>query len=132
MDTGENIRWTTAISGYSHSSPVVWGDTIFVATAVSEDRAVYGRRRGAGNSSTADRAPREWRLQALARDDGRVLWERTAHRGSPRVGRHEKSSHANSTPATDGRHVVAVFNSEGMYCWNVDGELLWSSSTSSG
>lgn len=126
VETGRNVRWTAPVPGYSHSSPVVWGARVFVTTAVSDDPSVYGRRRGTGNSAIDDVAPREWRLLAFDRSDGSVLWDRTAHRGAPRVRRHEKGSHANSTPVTDGRRVVAVFNSEGMYCWSVDGELMWS------
>jgi len=56
---------------------------------------------------------------------GKILWERTAHEGVPRWPRHPKSTHANPTPATDGRRVVAFFGSEGLYCFDVDGKLLW-------
>jgi hypothetical protein len=125
-ETGNNIRWTTTIAGHSHSSPVIWGDVIYVVTSMSEDPSSDGRRRGVRNNAIDDLAEREWKILALHRDDGRVLWERTAHRGVPRVRRHEKGSHANSTPATDGRYVVAVFNSEGLFCWSMDGELAWS------
>lgn len=126
LQTGANVRWSTPLPGYSHASPVIWGDTVFVVTAVSENPDADRRSPSAGNDAVDDLAAREWRIYALRRDDGHIVWQQTAHRGRPRVSRHEKGSHANSTPATDGRHVVAVFNSEGLYCWSMDGELLWS------
>lgn len=125
IETGANVRWSTPIPGYSHSSPVVWGDTVFVVTTVSDDPTTDGRFDGASNDAIADMSEREWKIYALGRNDGRVLWERVAHRGAPRVKRHEKASHANSTPVTDGSHVVALFNSEGLFCWSTDGDLLW-------
>ena len=123
--TGENVRWVVPVPGYSHSSPIVWGDRVFVTTSIGDDPAADGRRPRAGNIGIDDLAPREWKLYAFDRDSGGSLWEATAHSGVPRVRRHEKGSHANSTPVTDGTHVVAVFNSEGIFCWSMDGDLLW-------
>ncbi len=122
---GENVRWVVPIPGYSHSSPIVWGGRVFVTTSISDDPAADGRRPGVGNVGVDDLAPREWKLYAFDRGSGGGLWEATAHSGVPSVRRHEKGSHANSTPVTDGTHVVAVFNSEGIFCWSVDGEFLW-------
>ena len=56
---------------------------------------------------------------------GRVVWERTAFEGKPRIKRHTKSGHADSTPVTDGTHVVACLGSEGLCCFDFDGKLLW-------
>jgi len=56
---------------------------------------------------------------------GKIVWEKTAYSGKPKVARHIKSSHANSTPATDGKHVLAFFGSQGLYCYNMEGNLLW-------
>ena len=66
-----------------------------------------------------------FKLLAIDKTSGELLWERTAHAGVPRVKRHLKASHANSTPATDGERVVAFFGSEGLYAYDLDGELLW-------
>src|SRR6185503_795303 len=61
----------------------------------------------------------------LNKSDGRVLWKQTAHEGVPKIKRHPKSSHANSTPATDGKHVVCFFGAEGLFCYDTEGKLLW-------
>ena len=72
-----------------------------------------------------DDSEHEWKILALDKNSGRVLWEKTAHRGVPKIKRHTKATHANSTMATDGKRLVAFFGSEGLYAWDMDGELLW-------
>jgi outer membrane protein assembly factor BamB len=72
-----------------------------------------------------DSTPQTWRLYCLDKRDGSTLWERDLHKGVPAIKRHTKGSHANSTPATDGRHVVTFLGSEGLYCHDMEGALLW-------
>lgn len=121
-----NIRWRTPIPGLGHSSPIVWGDRVFVTTAVSSLPNPEFRPGGLrGDNVSPDRTAHEWRVLALDKATGAIVWERTAHRGTPRGIRHLKSSFATATPATDGRHVVAMFGSEGLYCYDVNGTLLW-------
>jgi outer membrane protein assembly factor BamB len=126
VTTGEHVRWRTPIPGLSHASPIVWGDRVFVATAVSEDRAATFKPGlyGDGDASP-DRTRHTWLLYALDAKTGKVLWERVAYRGEPRELRHIKSTYANATPATDGRIVIALFGSQGLYAYGVDGTLLW-------
>jgi outer membrane protein assembly factor BamB len=69
--------------------------------------------------------PVEWRLLALDRATGRILWNVLAHQAVPRVKRHTKATHCNSTPATDGKHIVAIFGSEGLFCFDASGKLVW-------
>jgi len=124
---GKNVRWKTPIPGLSHSSPVVWGGRVFVASAVSERETDDLRVGLYGDITPArDNAAQRWNVYCLDRRSGRILWERTAHAGVPRVKRHPKATHANSTLATDGKHVVAFFGSEGLYCYDPRGRLLWS------
>jgi outer membrane protein assembly factor BamB len=124
---GENVLWKAQVPGLAHSSPVVWGDRVFVTSAVSSAADVPFRPGLYGDvDSVATEPSHEWKVFALDRRTGKLLWERTAHTGVPRVKRHTKASHANSTPATDGKHVVALFGSEGLHCYDVDGKLLWS------
>lgn len=124
--TGENILWRTPIPGLAHSSPVVWGQRIFVTSAVSSDPNASFRPGlyGDGDASQ-DRTRHRWMLYALDKRTGKILWERTAHEGVPLDKRHIKSTYANSTPATDGRIVVAWFGSQGVHAYDVSGRFLW-------
>src|SRR6266404_1569092 len=124
--TGENILWRTPIPGLAHSSPVVWGNSIFVTSAVSSDPKA-GFRPGlyGDGDASQDRSQHRWMLYALDKRTGKIVWERVAHQGVPVDKRHIKSTYANSTPATDGRIVVAWFGSQGVYAYDVSGRLLW-------
>jgi outer membrane protein assembly factor BamB len=132
VGAGTNVAWSTEIPGLGHSSPVVWDDRVFVTTAVilpgaggeaaAAADAVVNLRDGASVPATSRHA---WRLYCLDRATGRVLWERTAHEGVPRVKRHSKGSQASASPATDGRHVVAMMGSEGLFAYDMNGRSLW-------
>ena len=124
--SGANIRWRTEVPGLGHSSPIVWGDQVFVTTAVSAAGTAATRGLRDASILSNDKAPQSWRLYCLDRVSGRILWMRVAREGTPRSARHLNATYANSTPATDGRHVVAFFGSEGLYCYDVDGTLIWS------
>ncbi|OFW26269.1 MAG: hypothetical protein A3H97_23390 [Acidobacteria bacterium RIFCSPLOWO2_02_FULL_65_29] len=121
-----NIRWKTRIEGLGHSSPIVWGDRIFVTTAISANPNPEFRPGGVrGDNTSDDRSVQTWKLLCLDRSTGTVLWERTVHAGVPRVGRHLKSTFATATPATDGRRVIVSFGAEGLYSYDLEGTLLW-------
>ena len=125
--TGKNIAWKTAIPGIGHSSPIVWGDQVFVTTAKNveiEDDVKTGIYGSIG--SVPDSSVYEWRVYCLNLKSGEVEWETTAHKGIPEQKRHPMSSHANCTPATNGDFVVALFGSEGLYCYDMKGNLQWS------
>jgi len=123
---GVNIKWKTRIAGLAHSSPIVWRDRVFVTTAISSrgDGQFRHGLYGDGDASD-DRSIHKWKLYALERQSGKLLWEKTAYEGAPREKRHIKSSYANSTPATDGRYVIAFFGSQGLYAFDLDGRLIW-------
>ena len=126
VETGENIRWKVRIPGLSHSSPIVWGERVFVATAVSSagDDAFKPGLYGEGTAS-ADRSMHQWKLYALDKQTGEVLWDRIAYEGVPKEKRHIKATYANATPATNGEIVVAFFGSQGLYAFDMGGKLLW-------
>jgi outer membrane protein assembly factor BamB len=125
-EEGKNIRWKTRIPGLGHSSPTVWGDRVWITTAISgkEDAALKPGLYG-DITPVQDDTEHRWVVYCLDRQTGRVLWERTAHRGVPKIRRHPKATQANCTVATDGKRVIAFFGSEGLYCYNPAGELLW-------
>lgn len=125
VSSNTHVLWRAAIDGLGHSSPIVWGDRVFVTTAVSDDANPQLDVRHGGIDMAADTGRQTWKVLALDRASGKVIWERTAFQGVPRVKRHLKASHASATPATDGTHVVAIFGSEGMYCYDMAGRLLW-------
>jgi hypothetical protein len=125
--TGKNVRWKTPIPGVSTSSPVVWGNRVFVVTAISKagdktfKTGLYGDVK-----PVDDVSEHEWKIYGLDKMSGKVIWERTAFTGVPKTKRHTKSSQASSTPVTDGTRIVAVFGSAGvLVAWDFDGKELW-------
>jgi outer membrane protein assembly factor BamB len=123
---GVNIVWKTEIPGLAHSSPVIWGDHVYVTTAVSSDaKAVFRHGLYGDVDPSPDVSKHSWRVYCLDKRTGKIIWERVAHDGVPKTKRHPKSSQASSTPATDGKHLVAFFGSEGLYTYDADGKLLW-------
>jgi hypothetical protein len=126
VPAGKNVRWKTPIPGLGHACPVVWGDRIYLTTAVSGDPKAEFRPGQYGDvDSVNDTTVHTWKVFAIDKRTGQIAWEQTAHQGVPKVKRHLKGSHASPTPATDGERVVASFASEGLYCYDRDGKLLW-------
>jgi outer membrane protein assembly factor BamB len=124
--TSKNIAWKTAIPGLAHSSPIIWGDRVYVTTAVpASGRPTVTTGEKAGIDSAADMVSHTWRLIAIDRASGKIAWDRAVHTGLPRLKRHVKSTHASATPATDGRSIVALLGSEGLFCFDMSGALKW-------
>jgi outer membrane protein assembly factor BamB len=128
-----NVRWKTPLPGKGHSSPVVWGKRVFVTTAIegpfvpgakAATHKIEGQEWKHPDSVGADRR-HTFKVIALDRDTGKVVWEQTAWEGTPYDDRHRKGSYAAATPATDGRMVYAYFGSEGLYAYDVGGKLAW-------
>ncbi len=124
--SGAGVKWRAEAPGLGLSSPVIWGDKLFLTTAVSDSDGAGFRTGLYGDiGSVADDSEHVWKVLAFDKNSGELLWETEAHRGKPAVKRHEKSSHANATVATDGEKLVAFFGSEGLYCLDLDGGILW-------
>jgi outer membrane protein assembly factor BamB len=122
----KNVKWRVPVPGLSHSSPVVWGNHVCVGTAVSETASADLKVGLYGNIESAnDQSPHRWAVLCFDKTTGKLLWDRTAHSGVPKVKRHTKSTHASSTLATDGRYIVAFFGSEGLYAFDMTGKLIW-------
>ena len=126
IDSGHNIRWKTPIPGLGHSSPIVWDRRVFLTTAISSNpQSVYALETSGKIDRRTDRAAHQWKLMALDRVTGKVIWDRLLIERAPRVPRHPKNSYASATPATDGRYLVAWLGGEGLYCYSLDGRRLW-------
>jgi len=121
-----NLAWKTRIPGLGHASPVIWGDRIFVTTCISGKDDPELKVGLYGNiAPVEDDTEHRWLTYGIDKKTGAILWEMEAYRGVPEVKRHTKATHANCTPATDGSRVVSLFGSEGLYCYDLDGKLLW-------
>ena len=124
--TGENILWRAAVPGLAHSSPIVWGDRVFVTSAISGlGNATFKPGLYGDGDASEDRSSHRWVIYAVDKKSGKVVWERVALEGPPRNKRHIKSTYASATPATDGRIVVAWFGSEGVHAYDVQGNFRW-------
>jgi outer membrane protein assembly factor BamB len=125
-EKSENLLWKTKLPGLAHSSPVVWGNIVFVTTAVTtatKDETRFGLY---GDVAPVKDDPKHiWKVYALDKRTGKILWERIAYEGLPKVKRHPKSTHADSTPVTDGKRLIAFFGSHGLYAYDLKGKLLW-------
>jgi outer membrane protein assembly factor BamB len=125
-EKSENIRWKTAIPGLGHSSPIIWGERLFLTTAVNQSKTAPLKVGLYGDPDSAeDNDIQQWQILCLNKKTGEILWHRTAHQGAPKQKRHAKATHANCTMATDGASVVAFFGSEGLYCYDMNGHPRW-------
>ena len=125
--SSKNIKWKIATEGLGHSSPVIWGDKLFLTAAVrasGEDLVPRLGIYGAGDE-VSDSEPRVWKVYCFDKHSGKLLWERPVHRGVPQTPHHVKASHANSTVSVNANRLVAFFGSEGLYCLDHDGNVLW-------
>ena len=122
----KNLAWKTAIPGLSVSSPIVWGDRVIVTTAISSDPKPFRHGLYGDFEPSNDTAKHTWKVYALDRKTGKIVWEQTAWEGAPKTKRHTKSSQATCTPATDGKHVAVWFGSEGLFVFDfASGKELW-------
>ncbi|MGH1362713.1 MAG: FG-GAP-like repeat-containing protein [Calditrichia bacterium] len=122
----KGVLWRAEIPGLGHSSPIVFGDRIYVASAISEQGdAPLMVGRGGKSTAASDSGKQSWVVFCYNKKTGKEIWRRTARQGEPQASRHMKATHANTSLATDGKSLVAFFGSEGLYCYDLDGKLLW-------
>jgi outer membrane protein assembly factor BamB len=126
-DMDKNVKWKVQVPGLGHSSPIVWGNRIFLTTAASSDPKADDWEKGfPARGRAPDTAEISWQVLCFDRDTGKLLWKQTAIRAIPRNFRHLKNSYASQTPVTDGTFVYAFFGDQGMYCYDLQGKLIWS------
>lgn len=124
---GTNIRWKTEIPGRGLSTPVVWGDRVFLTTAIPFGEALPPKPSTApGNHDNLSVTHRhKFVALAMERASGKILWQQTLREGLPQEQGHHTASLASNSPVTDGEHVFAFFGSFGLYCLDVKGKLIW-------
>jgi len=121
-----NVRWRTEIPGLGLSSPVIWDNKIFITSAISQtDRDGFKPGIFGDITPVSDSSIHEWKVLCIDKNSGKIIWEKTSYKGVPRMKRHPKSTHANTSVATDGKYVVAFFGSEGLFCYDMNGTLVW-------
>ena len=125
-EKGTAIKWKVRIPGLAHSSPVVWEDKLFVTSAISgKDKATFKPGLYGAGDASEDKSVHQWKVFCLDKLTGKVIWDKVAYEGVPLEKRHVKSTYASSSPATDGRYVVAFFGSQGLYAFDMKGKLVW-------
>jgi outer membrane protein assembly factor BamB len=123
----QNVAWKIEVPGTGWSSPVVWGDRIFLTTAISSvegEKPKKGLYFGGERKAPAD--VHRWVVYCIDFKTGKILWEREASRGVPTGPRHLKNSYASETPVTDGQRIYAYFGNVGLFCYDFKGNLVWS------
>ena len=120
----KNVRWKVEIPGRGSTSPVVWGDRLFLLTAIP--MGVTGDAQHAPRGGAQRRGVHRFVVMAIDRNTGRTVWERVAREEEPHeAGHFENSTWASSSAITDGENVVAYFESRGLYMYDMDGKPLW-------
>ncbi|WDQ14925.1 outer membrane protein assembly factor BamB family protein [Rhodopirellula sp. P2] len=125
-ETTAGMLWETKVPGLGHSSPVIFGDRVFLLTAVPDEGETELNIAAGGNIDAAeDSGAYSWIVLCYDKQTGKELWQQTAHHGEPKATRHSKATHANTSVCVAGDRVVACFGSEGLYCYDLDGKLIW-------
>lgn len=123
----EQVKWKAKLPGRGHSTPIVWGDTIFVTAAEpfgDEIEPKFKDRPGAHDNLAVSQKHR-FLVVAVDRKDGSIRWQENVHEALPREGAHYTASLASASCVTDGQHVIAHFGSYGIYCLDFKGNLVW-------
>jgi outer membrane protein assembly factor BamB len=134
-DEETNIRWKVPIPGKGLATPVIWGDQIFILTAIPTEKSAnpqkieeakktmpeWQRRMGAN----APEKFQKFTILSISRNNGHILWGRSLNEALPHAGTHRDGSWASNSPVTDGEHVFAFFGSYGLYCLDMAGNLIW-------
>jgi outer membrane protein assembly factor BamB len=124
----ENVAWKTDLPGRSWSSPIVWGDRVFLTAVVNAGQSEPPKKGlyMGGERLLPPKSEHLWKVLCLDLATGKLQWEKTVHQGVPQTPIHLKSSYGAETPVTDGRHVYAVFGNLGVFALTLDGAEVWS------
>lgn len=123
----DNVKWVNEVPGLAWSSPVVWGNQVFVTTVVSDEvneQPKKGLYLGEGVREP-EKGVHHWLVYCFDLATGKELWKHEAHVGEPQIPRHPKSTYGSETPTTDGERLYVLFGDVGLYCYDLDGTQLW-------
>ena len=125
----KNIRWKIPLNGAGNSSPIVWGDFVYVCLTMGEakqpepeEAAQPGQRRRRRGVTPSEQ---EFAIMAINRKDGSVAWKKVLRKATPHEGTHPDGTWSANSPVTDGKHIFAYFGSNGLYCLDMKGNLVW-------
>ena len=127
--TTENVKWKVKVPGMGWSCPVIWGNKVFLTSVVSDkadanEQPKPGLYLGEGREDIPE-GTHHWWTFCFDINTGKELWKHEAHQGRPTVGRHPKSTYASETPCTDGERLYVLFGDLGLWCYDMDGKVLW-------
>ncbi len=125
--TTENVLWKTDLAGRGWSSPVVWGNKVFLTAVVNVGESEEPKKGlyFGGNREKPPETLHQWKVYCLDLNSGAILWEKQVHEGIPTSAVHLKNSYASETPVTDGKRLYVYFGNVGLYCFDLDGRELW-------
>ncbi len=125
----QNIRWSVEVEGDSWTSPVVWGNKVFVASSLPVKVAAAPERKDGDPPAEGDQSFKSelyrWEVTCVDLETGEILWKQVAREGNPRVKKHRAHNYAAETPVTDGKRLYVYFGMTGLYCYDLDGVLIW-------
>lgn len=123
----ENVEWKTPIPGRGWSSPVVWGDRVFLTTVVNQGETETPKKGLylGGNRPEIPTAEHLWKVLCLDLSTGKLVWEKSVHQGRPQTPIHLKNSYASETPATDGERIYVCFGGVGIFAFDFSGKEIW-------
>jgi outer membrane protein assembly factor BamB len=129
-DDKTNIKWKTALPGRGSATPIVWGDRIFIATAIDTGKKAKAEDLPKPDAkfpvkTTPPMTLHQWVIMCFDRESGRERWRRVAAEAVPHEGHHDSHSYAAYSPTTDGKYLYVSFGSRGIYCYDLDGKQIW-------
>lgn len=117
-----NVKWKTKIPGKGWSSPIIWGEKVFITSARRADNVPETHD---SNNRIYPDHDYKFEIYCLNKNTGEVIWQETAYQGKPAIITHKDNTYASETPATDGKHVYVYFGMIGLYCYDMEGEKVW-------
>src|SRR5690349_17457552 len=134
----KNVKWKVKLPGKGTATPVVWGDKVFILTAIAAQKPAEAapaagtpagdNRRGGGGFGRGEKPTEvhEFAVLCLDRKTGKTVWQKAAKQEIPHEGHHQDHGFASASPVTDGEVLLAYFGSRGLHCYDMDGNLKWS------